>query len=90
MLEKLIKLHRKDTDRIMSPTKRFRGNVKSNEAATHTTCNSFQETQLQVIDPSPLEDAPVHESTPWPEAGKVSGNLSQRKKGLATYSQLPG
>ena len=25
--------------------------------------------------PSPLEDVPGHESTPWPSAGKMSGNL---------------
>ena len=28
----------------------------------------------------PLEDAPVHESTPWPNAGKISGNLFEERK----------
>ena len=30
--------------------------------------------------PHPLEKAPVHASTPWPEAGKMSGNLSELRK----------
>ena len=49
--------------------------------------------------PPPLENAPVHASTPWPEAGKVSGNLFQLRKDwlipptnntiTATNSKLP-
>ena len=30
--------------------------------------------------PLPLEDAQIHKSTPWPEAGKMSGNLSEERK----------
>ena len=30
--------------------------------------------------PQPLENAPVHASTPWPEAGKMSGNLFELRK----------
>ena len=30
--------------------------------------------------PQPLENAPVHASTPWPEAGKMSGNLFEMRK----------
>ena len=30
--------------------------------------------------PPPLEDAPVHKSTPWPDAGKISGNLFEERK----------
>ena len=29
--------------------------------------------------PPPLEGAPVHESTPWPSAGKISGNLFEER-----------
>ena len=29
---------------------------------------------------SPLEDAPVHNSTPWPYAGKILGNLFEEGK----------
>ena len=30
--------------------------------------------------PPPLENIPVHTSTPWPEAGKMSGNLFELRK----------
>ena len=30
--------------------------------------------------PPPLENTPVHASTPWPEAGKMSGNLLDLRK----------
>ena len=30
--------------------------------------------------PPSLEDAPVHESTPWPNVGKISGNLFEEIK----------
>ena len=30
--------------------------------------------------PPPLEDAPVCESTPWPDGGKISGNLFEERK----------
>ena len=30
--------------------------------------------------PQPLEDAPVCESTPWPKAGRMSGNLFELRK----------
>ena len=30
--------------------------------------------------PPPLEHVPVHESTPWPDAGKISGNLFEERK----------
>ena len=33
--------------------------------------------------PPPLEDAPVYTSTPWPEAGKMPGNLYELRKDWA-------
>ena len=30
--------------------------------------------------PPPLEDAPIHPSTPWPKAEKMSGNLFKTRK----------
>ena len=30
--------------------------------------------------PPPLEDAPIHVGTPWPRAGKMSGNLFEIRK----------
>ena len=34
----------------------------------------------------PLENAPVHASTPWPKARKMSGNLFELRKRLADSS----
>ena len=36
----------------------------------------------------PLENAPVHESTPWPGTGKVSGNLFEDRKWLLPPNYL--
>ena len=53
------------------------------------TCDNFQgPNQYQTSSarrnsdnrPPPLEDAPVCESTPWPNAGKISGNLFEERK----------
>ena len=38
--------------------------------------------------PSPLENAPVHESTPWPGAGKMSGNLFEERNWLLPPNYL--
>ena len=42
---------------------------------------SQQSTTLE-NNPLPLEDAPVHAGTPWPGAGKMSGNLFKIRKDL--------
>ena len=49
--------------------------------------------------PPPLDNAPVHASTPWPDVGRMSGNLFELRKDLpipptnntvtATNSKLP-
>ena len=66
------------------PTKRFRPNIASrpSEAAVHppTTIskppiNAKSQADIPENRPSPLEDAPVCKNTPWPSAGKMSGNL---------------
>ena len=38
--------------------------------------------------PPPLENAPVHESTPWPGTGKVSGNLFEDRNWLLPPNYL--
>ena len=38
--------------------------------------------------PRPLESAPVHKSTPWPSAGKMSGNLFEDRKWLLPPNYL--
>ena len=66
------------------PTKRFRPNAASKpcEAVIHPTVtiskapfNAKPQADLPENRPPPLEDAPVHKSTPWPGAGKMSGYL---------------
>ena len=68
------------------PTKRFMPNTasKPSEAAVQppmTISKAPTSIKLQVQEeasenrPPTLEDAPVHKSTPWPSAGKISGNL---------------
>ena len=81
------------------PTKRFRANTvsKPSEVTAHPPATIFKaptniKPQAQEGTdnrPPPLEDAPVHKSTPWPNAGKISGNLFEGKKRLVTSSQLP-
>ena len=71
------------------PTKRLRPNTASSpsEAPMHppTTISKAPinvKPQADVSDnrPPPLEDGPVHESTPWPGARKMSGNLFEERK----------
>ena len=73
------------------PTKRFRANTvsKPSEAAMHppmtiskAPTNIKPQVQEETSDnrPPPLENAPVHESSPWPDARKISGNLFKERK----------
>ena len=72
------------------PTKRFRANTaaKPNEATAcppMTISKAPTNIKPQVQEGTPenrppsLEDAPVHESTPLPNAGKISGNLFEER-----------
>ena len=38
------------------------------------------QSQTSENNPPPLEDAPIHVGTPWPEAGKLFGNLFELRK----------
>ena len=68
----------------VAPTKRFRANIaaKPNEAATCPPITVSKTSIEETPDnrPPPLEDAPICKSTPWPEAGKISGNLFEERK----------
>ena len=68
----------------VAPTKRFRANIaaKPNEAATcpSVTVSKTSTEGTPDIRPPPLEDAPICKSTPWPKAGKISGNLFEERK----------
>ena len=70
--------------RRIAPTKRFRANIaaKFNNAAAHPPA-TVSKTSTPDKRPPPLEDAPVHKSTPWPEAGKYQGTFL--KKGKTGY-----
>ena len=81
------------------PTKKFRANTVSkpsepiacppmtiSKAPTNIKPQAQEGTDNR---PPPLEDAPVHESTPQPNAGKISGNLfEERKDWLLTPNYL--
>ena len=73
------------------PTKRFRANTvpKASEAPMHPPAtiskaptNIKPQAQAGTLDsrPPPLEDVPVHEGIPWPDAEKISGNLFEERK----------
>ena len=73
----------------VAPTKRFRANTKPSEAAVYppmTIPKAPTNIKLQVQEGTPdnrpptLEDALVHKSTPWPNAGKISENLFEERK----------
>ena len=71
------------------PTKRFRPKTASRPSET-AACPPVTNSQAPINvkphadasdnRPPPLEDAPVHESTPWLGAGKMSGNLFEERK----------
>ena len=73
----------------VAPTKRFRANTKPSEAAMcppmtipKAPTNIKPQVQEGTLEnrPPPLEDAPVCKSTPWPDTGKISGNLFEERK----------
>ena len=68
----------------VAPTKSFGANIaaKPNEAAvcspaTVSTTSTEGTPDNRTL---PLEDAPICKGTPWPEAGKISGNLLKKEK----------
>ena len=72
-----------------APTKRFRRNTASRPSETtmhlpvtnsKAQINVKPQTDASENRPQPLENAPVCESTPWPGAGKMSGNLFEERK----------
>ena len=71
------------------PIKRFRPNIASRPSETamcppatisKTPINVKSQADALENRPLPLEDAPVHERSPWPSAGKMSGNLFEERK----------
>ena len=79
------------------PTKRFRPSTapKPSETATHppvtvskAPVNVKSQTDAPENGSPPLENAPVCESTPWPDAGRMSGNLFKDRNWLLPPSYL--
>ena len=72
----------------LSPTKKFKavdrpnpGNTTMQLPQESTPVNpESQQPPISESNPPPLEDAPVHAGTPWPKAGKMSGNLFEIRK----------
>ena len=71
------------------PTKRFRPNTASRPSetamcppVTNSKAPINVKTQADASEnrPLPLEDVPAHESTPWPGAVKMTGNLFEERK----------
>ena len=74
----------------VAPTKKFKSNiaVRPNEAAAQppaTISKAPTDIKIQAQEetpesrPPPLEDAPIHAGTPWPNAGKMLGNLFEAR-----------
>ena len=76
----------------VASTKRFKAKIavepNSNKTITYLpNTKALMDTESQkTLKPTPesrtppLEDAPVHTGNPWPEAGKMSGNLFEARK----------
>ena len=75
----------------LAPTKRFKTKITAKPNSDGATMRppvivSKAPTNLESKEgtpenkPPPLEDAPIHAGTPWPKAGKMSGNLFQIRK----------
>ena len=67
-----------------TPTKRFRPTTapKPNETAVQPPVTFSKVLEAPENRPPPLEKAPVHESTPWPGAERMSGNLFEDRNWL--------
>ena len=71
--------------------KRFRPSAAPKAITVHSPATvSKAPAKNDVLEnrPSPLENVPVHESTPWPGAGKVSGNLFEDRNWLLLPNYL--
>ena len=69
------------------PTKRFRPSAapKPNDTAMQPPATVSKAPENI---PPPLQKAPVHESTPWPGAGRMSGNLFKDRNWLLPPNYL--
>ena len=79
------------------PTKRIRPNTASRPSETaacpaatisKAPMNAKPQTDASENRPPPLENAPVCKSTPWPNGGKMSGNLFEDRNWLLPPNYL--
>ena len=72
------------------PTRRFRPSAapKPNETATEPPATVFKAPEDPENRTPPLEKAPVCKSTPWPGAGRMSGNLFEDRNWLLPPNYL--
>ena len=79
------------------PTKKFRPSAapKPSETAMHPPAtiskapvNVKPQTDVPKNRPPPLENAAVHENTPWPSAGRMSGNFNEDRNWLLPPNYL--
>ena len=73
-----------------APTKRFRPSTapKPGETSVQPPATVSKVPEAPENRPPPLEKAQVHESTPWPSAGRMSGNLFEDRKWLLPPNYL--
>ena len=73
-----------------APTKRLRPSTapKPSKAATQPPATASKVPKAPENRPPPLEKAPVCESTPWPGAGRMSGNLFEDRNWLLPPNYL--
>ena len=65
----------------VAPTKRLKAKIAVEPISDEMT--AYSPSTLATVPenrPPPLEDAPIHAGTPWPEAGRVFGNLLETRK----------
>ena len=73
-----------------APTKRFRPSTapKPSETATQPPATISKVPEAPENRPPPLEKAQIHESTPWPGVGRMSGNLFEDRNWLLPPNYL--
>ena len=90
-----IRLQRREREEY--PSKRFRPNTAPRPSETamcppttisKAPINAKPQADVSENRPPPLEDAPVHESTPWPDTGKMPGNLFEDRNWLVPPNYL--
>ena len=73
---------------LVQPPKPSRTAMCPPATVSKAPANVKPQTDASENRPPPLEDAPVCKSTPWPHAGKMSGNLFEDRNWLVPANYL--